>query len=309
MQNKRILIVDDDQFTREILAEILQSENFVVQTAENGAAGYDKFCIDKNIDLVITDLAMPEMGGLELIQKLRLKDANVPVIDLSGNDDISNVLTALKKGANEYLVKDSNIEDTILISVNKVLEERRLEEENVRLMNLLERRASLDGLTDIPNRRKFDEMLASEWYRSQRTTSPISLILMDIDFFKRYNDNYGHTSGDSCLTNVAKTISDTLERPTDFAARYGGEEFVVILPGTPSDGAASVAENIRKSVLDLEILHEKSDVSNYVTLSLGVATMTPEQDILPTTIVEAADKFLYQAKDSGRNQTCYNQIT
>ncbi|MGR3219806.1 MAG: response regulator, partial [Candidatus Anammoxibacter sp.] len=135
MQNKRILIVDDDQFIREILVEILQSEGFVVQTAENGVEGYDKFCTDQNFDLVITDLVMPEMGGLELIDKLRSNDVNVPVIVLSGNDDISNALTALKKGADEYLVKDSNIADTILISVTKVLEKRRLEETNFKLMH------------------------------------------------------------------------------------------------------------------------------------------------------------------------------
>jgi diguanylate cyclase (GGDEF)-like protein/PAS domain S-box-containing protein len=179
----------------------------------------------------------------------------------------------------------------------------RAEQEIKKVNEKLKMLSVIDGLTQIPNRRRFDEYLSSEFKRHYRDKNHISVILSDIDFFKYYNDNYGHQAGDECLQKVAKTISDTANRATDLAARYGGEEFVVVLPATDEDGAMAVAEEIRTNVQNLQVPHEKSQVSDHVTLSLGVATMIPEGDISADDLVAMADEALYEAKENGRNQS------
>ncbi len=161
----------------------------------------------------------------------------------------------------------------------------------------------LDGLTGIPNRRRFDEYLEAEWKRHFRDKNQLSIIMCDIDFFKLYNDNYGHQAGDDCLIKVAGTIAGSAIRASDLAARYGGEEFVLILPNTDAEGAMTVAEEVRTNVQTLQIPHELSKVSNYVSLSLGVATMVPEEGGCAEDIVAMADKALYKAKESGRNRS------
>lgn len=166
----------------------------------------------------------------------------------------------------------------------------------------MQRLATLDGLTGLPNRRRFDEYLDQEWRRLRREQVPLSLILCDIDFFKLYNDTYGHQAGDTCLISVASAIAQAVKRPADLVARYGGEEFAVILPNTTQNGALQVAEAIRVAVQDLKIVHSHSLVSQYVTLSLGVATMVPDCDTSPEILLKAADEALYQAKALGRDR-------
>ncbi|MCP4115709.1 MAG: diguanylate cyclase [Desulfobacteraceae bacterium] len=161
----------------------------------------------------------------------------------------------------------------------------------------------MDGLTQIPNRRKFDEYLASEWKRHNRSDARMSVILCDIDFFKLYNDNYGHQAGDACLQKVARTINDCIHRPADLAARYGGEEFAVILPNTDAKGAMVVSERVRTAIENLRLEHDKSAVCDYVTLSSGVATMLPGGNDSADALVGLADKGLYEAKENGRNQS------
>lgn len=162
--------------------------------------------------------------------------------------------------------------------------------------------ASSDGLTHVANRRRFDECLEHEWHRLARNKSPLSLLLCDIDFFKPYNDTYGHQAGDECLKRVADAIRQAIRRPADLAARYGGEEFAVILPDTHTEGAIHVAENIRETVHALKIAHRGSQVSQYITLSIGVTTTIPSHDLFPETLITSADLGLYQAKAQGRNQ-------
>nr|WP_242032555.1 diguanylate cyclase [Coleofasciculus sp. FACHB-64] len=166
----------------------------------------------------------------------------------------------------------------------------------------LQRLATLDGLTGLPNRRRFDEYLDQEWRRLRREKVPLSLILCDIDFFKLYNDTYGHQAGDTCLITVASAIAQAVKRPADLVARYGGEEFAVILPNTTQNGALQVAEEIRVAVQDLKIVHSHSLVSQYVTLSLGVATTVPDCDTSPEILLKTADEALYQAKALGRDR-------
>jgi diguanylate cyclase (GGDEF)-like protein len=170
------------------------------------------------------------------------------------------------------------------------------------LYQQVQRLASSDGLTQIANRRRFDEYLDQEWQRMAREGAPLSLILCDIDFFKTYNDTYGHQAGDNCLQQVAQAISFAVKRPADLVARYGGEEFAVILPHTDAQGAAQIAEKIRSQVQVLQIAHAGSQVSQYITLSLGVASTVLFHESSPAVLIAAADKSLYQAKAEGRDR-------
>jgi diguanylate cyclase (GGDEF)-like protein len=166
----------------------------------------------------------------------------------------------------------------------------------------LRRLAFIDGLTQIANRRCFDEQLQSCWQRLKREQQPLSLILCDVDYFKRYNDRYGHQAGDDCLVQVAQAIAVVVKRPADLAARYGGEEFAILLPNTPMNGAMEVARQIRDQVQAQKLIHEASEVSPYVSLSLGIATMMPQEGFVPGELLATADQALYKAKDQGRNQ-------
>ncbi len=166
----------------------------------------------------------------------------------------------------------------------------------------LEKLAVTDGLTQLANRRIFDETLQKEWLRMRRDQQALSVILGDIDFFKSYNDYYGHQEGDVCLKAVAECIKNSVHRSADMVARYGGEEFVIILPNTPSDGAFRVAETIRTNVSSMKLEHARSEVKGFVTLSLGVATIIPPMNEgNPEDLVKAADDALYASKDAGRN--------
>jgi diguanylate cyclase (GGDEF)-like protein len=176
-------------------------------------------------------------------------------------------------------------------------------ESMLRQANLeLEKLVNLDGLTKIANRRCFDNRLEREWQRLSREQQPMSLLLLDIDYFKRYNDCYGHQLGDDCLNAIAQALEQTLYRPADLVARYGGEEFVTILPNTDLDGAFRVAEQIRGAIANLEIPHQNSDISDIVTVSIGVTSILPSPQQKSSTLIKQADIALYSAKQQGRNR-------
>ena len=190
----------------------------------------------------------------------------------------------------------------IVGSLKDITERKQAEEALQKANKELERLAAVDGLTQIANRRRFDEYLNREWKREKRDKKWLSLILCDIDVFKLYNDHYGHLSGDDCLKAVAQSIETNVKRPADLVARYGGEEFAVILPDTDAEGALHVAETIREGVKNLNISHEKSSVCSYVTLSLGVSSVVPNSESLPEVLVKSADDALYEAKKNGRDR-------
>ncbi|HEY9798589.1 MAG TPA: diguanylate cyclase [Leptolyngbyaceae cyanobacterium] len=192
---------------------------------------------------------------------------------------------------------------SVAIAISQAELYQQLEEANKELQRL----ASLDGLTQLFNRRRFDQSLETEWQRLARERSPLSLILCDIDYFKAYNDTYGHPAGDQCLQRVAKIIKKTVKRPADLVARYGGEEFAVILPHTDTAGAVHIAEEIRIQVKALKIPHLGSGCSQSITLSLGVATLVPCPHLANSTLIALADQALYQAKAAGRDRTILQQ--
>ncbi|MCA1903845.1 MAG: diguanylate cyclase [Cyanobacteria bacterium KgW148] len=172
----------------------------------------------------------------------------------------------------------------------------------------LQRLAMIDGLTQVSNRRFFDERLDQEWRRLARSGEPLSLILCDVDYFKKYNDTYGHLAGDACLQQVAKALQLAVKRPADVVARYGGEEFVIILPETGAAGALHVADQILRQVSSLRIPHRSSDIADHVTVSVGVATTIPSLDTVPSQLVQKADESLYNAKQNGRNRVIHQSL-
>ncbi|MEZ4524393.1 MAG: diguanylate cyclase [Desulfobacterales bacterium] len=307
----KILVVDDEIFVRDMLEAILRSEEMSVEveTADNGGEALERYRQHPDTDLIISDMNMPVMDGLELIRNLRNISRDVPIIILTGNSEIKTAIKALNSGASDYLLKDENIEDTIPVSVKRVMEKYHLERQNRELLKELarknrelERLSLLDPLTDIPNRRWFDKVMEQEWSRAIREKHPLSLIMADIDWFKSYNDTYGHQEGDNCLREVARVLNRSLQRPGDFAARYGGEEFAVILPDTDEKGARKVAETMLKRIAEHSIPHAASEIAGHVTLSMGFSTARPERKSALSQLIENADQALYRAKTEGRNR-------
>jgi diguanylate cyclase (GGDEF)-like protein/PAS domain S-box-containing protein len=202
-----------------------------------------------------------------------------------------------------HVVRDAAGEVEALIGfMFDISERKKAEQQLIDLQKQLEEYSYQDGLTGVANRRMFDSMLEVEWASAQRTGEPLSLILLDIDYFKQYNDHYGHIQGDDCLKSVGQALKNAAIRPRDFVARFGGEEFVLILPATDEPAARQVAERCRKLIRERCIPHEKSAIASLLTISLGVGTVIPGQQDLPLPFIEAVDRLLYQAKQRGRNR-------
>ena len=176
------------------------------------------------------------------------------------------------------------------------------------IVTTLQRLAAIDYLTQIPNRRTFDEKLIQEWERAQREKTPLSIAMLDLDFFKTYNDHYGHSAGDQCLQSIAQAIKKPLRRPADICSRYGGEEFAVILPNTDSAGAQHVLEEIRQAVIDLAIAHGFSTIAPILTVSTGYTTAIPTAGNTPEQALRIADNALYLAKLQGRNRIVFHSL-
>ncbi|MBW4490283.1 MAG: PleD family two-component system response regulator [Trichocoleus desertorum ATA4-8-CV12] len=302
-----VLVVDDDVFMRLQLRRAMEQEGYQVVEATNGEQGLEDY---KRLqpDIVLLDAVMPVMDGFTFCANLQSLSSGdrTPVLMITGLEDEESVAQAFAAGATDYVTKP--IHWAVLRQrVKRLIQQSQLYRQLESANQVLQRLASVDGLTQLANRRCFDEHLYQEWQRLTREQAPLSLILGDIDCFKHYNDTYGHQVGDDCLHQVAKTISSCAKRPADLAARYGGEEFALVLPNTESRGGVRVAQNIQFKVKALQLPHKSSQVSDCVTLSLGIATMIPQVDANPSALVTAADKALYQAKAVGRNQYCIYQ--
>ncbi|MBF0449045.1 MAG: diguanylate cyclase [Magnetococcales bacterium] len=291
-----ILIVDDERFNITVLKDLLDPD-YDTMVAKNGRQALERVSSAELPDLILLDVMMPEMNGYEVCEHLKNdpRTAPIPVIFISALNQVGDEAKGLALGAIDYISKPFS-PDLVLLRIQNHMIFKKMSD---RFKDM----ATLDGLTGIANRRRFDLFLDQEWHRSTRSKSPLSLILMDIDFFKPFNDNYGHALGDECLKKVAQTLAACMSRATtDLIARYGGEEFVCVLPETDLDGAIKMGEELRQAISDLNFPHEHSKVANHVTISLGAVTIIPTQESKLEDLVSSADKLLYQAKEQGRNR-------
>ncbi len=292
---QRILIVDDTPDNIRVLGTVLRQQDYQINIAQNGVQA---LTLTSKImpDLILLDIMMPEMDGFETCRQLK-KDPitrDIPIIFLSAKAEDEDVLQGFELGAADYVTKPFN--PKILLA--RVKTHLALRQKTKQLQAFADR----DGLTLLANRRRFDECLKNEWRRCQRAKTPLSLIMIDIDYFKPYNDTYGHLQGDDTLKQVAQTIAAVGTRPTDLAARFGGEEFAVLYGNTDHDTAIHFAQEIRQQIEQLHIPHSDSDISQVVTASLGVATCIPDEARSSLDLIKAADAKLYAAKENGRNQ-------
>ena len=292
-----ILIVDDTPINVQILAEALRAD-YRVRVATSGPAALDGIAKYGPPDLILLDVMMPGLDGYEVCRRLKANPAtqHIPVIFVTAKTDAVDEEYGLRLGAMDYITKPFHLPIVTVRVQNQI---------NLKLKtDLLEALALLDGLTNLANRRRFDEALDAEWKRAYRSALPVALVMADVDFFKSYNDHQGHRTGDTCLKKVAATLAQALNRPADLAARYGGEEFVALLPETDLAGAQVMAERFRAGVESLHIPHPASVVSPWVTISIGLASTRPDDQDTAGDLLEWADQRLYCAKAEGRNRVC-----
>jgi len=292
-----LLIVDDENANLKILTHILGLE-YTIYTATNGPNALEK-AKEFLPDLILLDILMPGMDGYATLSEIKSCEEikKTPVIFISGLDSEEDEEKGLSFEAADYITKPFKAPIVKLRVRNQI--------QIFNQMRTIERLSRIDQLTNIPNRRSFDERLQMEWKQAVREQTPISLLILDLDHFKNSNDTYGHQTGDVILQTVAGTFSQSFKRPGDFAARWGGEEFVVLLPNTPLDGALEVAEKIRSDIENTTISAlDGSKVK--VTISVGINSLIPGKDDSIDTFISNADKALYSAKETGRNKVVHN---
>ncbi|MEW6365396.1 MAG: diguanylate cyclase [Acidobacteriota bacterium] len=294
----KILLVEDSATQAFKVQHALRSGGHTAVIAVDGEEGRDKF-LDEKPDLVLMDIVLPKKDGLTLCREIKAFPGQTftPVILLTNQGDVASKVKGFEMGADDYLTKPFDNQE-LLARVKSMLRIKELQDELRRLVNHLELISTIDELTQLPNRRSFNETLAVEYERSRRFKQDMALVMIDIDHFKRINDAYGHPYGDYVLREVANALRKNV-RKVDLAARYGGEEFAVLLPSTPRENAGVLAEKLRKAVESLSFEHDGDPVS--VTISLGVCDFRHCRPQDPEELVQMADASLYQAKRNGRN--------
>ncbi len=298
LENKRekILIVDDNRQNIEILMELFKQDHRVT-AAINGERALKIAASDSPPDIILLDIIMPEMDGYEIctILKNDPRTQSIPVLFVTAVSEVMDEAKGFSLGAVDYITKPFHppmVKARVEIHLSLMRQQK-----------LLERYAFIDALTEIPNRRRFDEIMALEWSRARRSNQPLSLLFLDIDHFKEYNDTYGHGMGDTVLRKLARTMERSLRRAGDFIARYGGEEFGILLPYTDTKKAAETIQSINAGIRELAIVHASSPVNPLVTVSTGVVTLMPGcPGISKEAFFNLVDKTLYKAKKNGRNR-------
>lgn len=289
----RILIVDDQPVNILVANQTLQ-ESYDTFAATSGAQAL-AFCDVKVPDLILLDVIMPEMDGLEVCRRLRANPVTepIPIIFITADSTPEQENACWEAGGSDFICKPYNP----VTLLRRIQSQLTLKLQTDHLLKLVR----TDGLTGICNRRHLDECLEREWQRAKRAQYPLGALMIDVDFFKSFNDFYGHQAGDECLKKVALAIASCCNRPSDIAARFGGEEFFCLLPETSVEGVVLVAQTIKEKVESLQIPHAKSDVSQFVTVSIGAAAVVPSA-LNSSEMIEIADGLLYVAKSKGRNQ-------
>jgi diguanylate cyclase (GGDEF)-like protein len=296
----RLLVVDDQTVNIQTLFEIFHRDHEVF-VATSGKQGIE-MAQRSSPDLILLDVVMPDMGGLEVCRLLKHdpETRDIPIIFITAQDSPEDETRGLEAGAVDFITKPVN--PSIVRARARTHLTLKAQADQLRSM------AFIDGLTGVANRRRFDEVLKAEWFRCRRHKMSLALFMVDIDYFKKYNDMYGHQAGDVCLQKVAGILKEHLGRSYDLVARYGGEEFVCLLPGIEMSGALDKAQKMAQALFELSLPHAASKTAPVVTFSLGVAVTIPGPDRQPDELVAAADAQLYKAKGNGRNQVCGQEL-
>lgn len=315
----KVLMVEDSKVAIKAITGYLDDIGVQPLVAETGSAAIELYKIERP-DIILLDIILPDINGYEVarqVRKLQGKDDWTAIIFLSVMSKDDDLARGIEAGGDDYLMKPVGrvvLQAKVAAMYRLVRMQRalvklaeQLNQANEQLNHAnqeLHRVSMTDGLTGIANRRLFDESLVREWRRCARIQKPLSVVMLDVDYFKKFNDRYGHQAGDECLRAVAKEIAGSVPRASDLAARYGGEEFVLILGETDEVGARSVANRIRLLVEGLRVVNEDSP-HHYVTLSCGISTVLPSDNRPVETLVNSADNALYLAKKQGRNTVAY----
>lgn len=289
-----ILVVDDMTTTLLLLHDLLK-DTYEVKIAKSGTKALEILESPNDIDLILLDIEMPDMNGYDVCKRIKNNETikNIPIIFITGRTSQEDEEYGLNLGAIDYITKPFN-KAIVKLRIKNYL--------NLKIKNdMLEKLSMYDGLTNIRNRRFFDETFEKTFSEIKRDKKSLAVLMIDIDFFKPYNDNYGHGQGDETLRKVAKALEKTIKRASDFVARYGGEEFVILLKDIKKDGVEAVANNLLNAVRELKITHEFSKIENYVTISIGASFYNSNSDVTKLELLLKADETLYNVKNSGRN--------
>lgn len=292
---KPTILVVDDMTTTLLLIHDLLKDTYEVKIAKSGTKALEILESPNDIDLILLDIEMPDINGYDVCKRIKNNETikNIPIIFITGRTSQEDEEYGLNLGAIDYITKPFN-KAIVKLRIKNYL--------NLKIKNdMLEKLSMYDGLTNIRNRRFFDETFEKTFSEIKRDKKSLAVLMIDIDFFKPYNDNYGHGQGDETLRKVAKALEKTIKRASDFVARYGGEEFVILLKDINKDGVEAVANNLLNAVRELKITHEFSKIENYVTVSIGVSYYNSSSDITKLELLLKADETLYSVKNSGRN--------
>ena len=289
-----ILVVDDMTTTLLLLHDLLK-DTYEVKIAKSGTKALEILNAPNDIDLILLDIEMPDINGYDVCKRIKNNETikNILIIFITGRTSQEDEEYGLNVGSIDYITKPFN-KAIVKLRIKNYL--------NLKIKNdMLEKLSMYDGLTNIRNRRYFDETFEKTFSEIKRDKKSLAVLMIDIDFFKPYNDNYGHGQGDETLRKVAKALEKTIKRASDFVARYGGEEFVILLKDINKDGVEAVANNLLNAVRELKITHEFSKIENYVTISIGASFYNSNSDITKLELLLKADETLYNVKNSGRN--------
>lgn len=312
-----ILLIDDQPIAAELLGDMMSAESDLDVHYLRDSTAALAMAEELQPAVILLDLIMPGVDGMAILDELRRSEITktVPVVVLSGSEEPVTKADAFRRGANDYLIKwPDRIELLARLRYHAQWHEnlaqrdeayralqtsqRKLAESNLQLELL----ASLDGLTGLANRRCLDQRLHSEWLRAARQRHGLGLLLIDVDFFKQYNDHYGHLAGDDCLRAIAQAVAGQAQRASDLAARFGGEEFVLLIPHATPESLDHLAAKVTEVVAKLALPHAFSPIASRITVSIGAAVLTPHADSDPLQLLALADQALYRAKRQGRNR-------